>query len=380
MALFNNKIWSTLATHRLFQLMHWVWQDAIQPLQRKIYGIISLQILSVVASFGGFGLLYYYVDLIDKSMVFTLGNYTADPRSSQALLIFVSLLVGFIFLLSACLDYFSNKRLIQLNQTFEEASITRLYQAVMAKKHLLPYQNQAVLSAYNIKKALIKDCKFYGRALFSIVQSVIPLAKLGLSLFFMFYLATFFSLLVVIILLGGGILVLRISKSIVRETQRKEDHIKFYTQEIAQALAAEQLEPKLLEKNGAKNYLSAFYARLLYTQQNQFVIKLLVAVITTVLLLVIGHLTLFGNASWALLVGYLLALRFFLNSLQGINGILKQLSTFYDYIRNYYAILNALANLNEWDTSSTASSIQSPSNDYFQFQPDDDGDDLVDDF
>jgi ABC-type multidrug transport system fused ATPase/permease subunit len=381
MAPFREAIQSLKSKYAPLQIVSWVWQDALRPYSRKIHWINILQILSVVTSFSGFAVLYLYVDIIETNEPFIFLQYSFEPRQSQALLILIAGLVGLLFLSTGLLDYSFHKRLIQINRLFEMGCVVRLYESVMQKKRMLQYQSQPILSAYNIKKSLIKDTKYYGRALFSIVKAIIPIAKLLLSLTFMFYLAFSFTLLVISLMLIGGVFLWKITKSVVKETKRKEKYIKSYVKELSNALSNPMSGAALLDKKSAVHYFSAFYTWLLNTEQSRLIINLLITGITFFLLLIIGHLTLFGGASWALLVGYLLALRYLLNSLQGINGILKQLSTFYDYIRNYYAILEALATLEETAILQSDKIDDNMDNDYFQFQPDDDaGDDLVDDF
>ncbi|MFT4664317.1 MAG: ABC-type multidrug transport system fused ATPase/permease subunit [Polaribacter sp.] len=377
MASFLEKIKSTT----VLQLASRVRQDAIRPYRGQIRWIVVFQILSVLANFGAFAVLYYYVDLVENNRAFSISEYTFEPRQSQSLLIIIAITVGFLFLGSGSLEYLFQKRLIAINRLFEVSCVKRLYESVVSKSALLNYQDSPILSAYNIKKSLIKDTKFYGRALYSIVRSIIPIAKLAISMIFMFYLAFSFTLLVVLLMLIGFFFIWKVSKSVVKETNRKEKYIKPYVRELASALAKPIPSDTLVSNDSASNYFSAFYTWLLNNAQNQFIIKILIAVITTFLLLIIGHLTLFGNASWALLIGYLLALRYFLNSLQGINGILKQLSTFYDYIRNYYAILDGLLDLENLDLSQHSIKQENLDTDFFQFQPEDDtGDDLVDEF
>lgn len=271
------------------------------------------------------------------------------------------------------------KKLIQFNRIFETICVSRLYEAIQQKRYLLPFQKAPILSPYNIKKSLIKDTKFYGRGLSAIIKAVIPIAKIILSLSFMFYLAFSFTLLVVFIMIIGVFFIWKVSRQVVIETRRKEKFIKYYVKDLLNALFTQMSSEELLEKEGMRGYFDAFYGWLLKLEENRLIVNLLIAGTSTILLIVIGQLTIFGNASWALLIGYLLALRYFLTSLQGLNGILKQLSTFYDYIQNYYGILTALSELEE-ATFPINQQVNKNAEEYFHFQADDDGDDLLDDF
>lgn len=368
-------------TKMYFQIMRWVWQDALRPYVKDIRWIVALQVISVLANFGAFAVLYFYVSKLEKELPVNLLGYTFEPRESQMLLLLVASAVGLLFLTTALLDFGFHKYLININKRFEKSLVTRLYNEVMAKAHLLSGQDNPDLSPYNIRKSLIKDSKFYGRTLFSTVRSVVPLIRLLFSLIFLFYLAFWFTLMVLAILMVGVVFIFQVSRTVARQTSRKEKYIKLYVQELAAALSSPMEGEELVKQRGAHNYFDAFYAWMLNAQKNRLVINLLIAVITTVLLLVVGYLALFGSTPWALLVGYLLGLRYFLASLRGINGMLKQLSTFYEYIRNYYAILSGLAELQGEPALATDPLGESAEEKgYFQFQPDDDGDDMVDDF
>ena len=147
------------------------------------------QLLSVLASFGGFALLYFYIKKIEINQTFQLFHYTFDPRHSQALLLIVSAGVGLLFLGTGLINFHFHRLLLRFNYRSETHCIARLYKSVMDKASLLPYQEKEILSPYNIKKSFIKDTKFYARSLFSVIKAVIPIANLILSLAFMFYLS-----------------------------------------------------------------------------------------------------------------------------------------------------------------------------------------------
>ncbi len=379
MPLFLEGIKSLISKYAPLQIISWVWQDALKPHASKIRWITFLQILSVLTNFSGFWVLYYYVKAIEANQNLSLFHWTFAPRESQILLIIVTSLVGVLLLGSSMLFYTFFKKLIQFNRIFETICVSRLYEAIQQKRYLLPFQKAPILSPYNIKKSLIKDTKFYGRGLSAIIKAVIPIAKIILSLSFMFYLAFSFTLLVVFIMIIGVFFIWKVSRQVVIETRRKEKFIKYYVKDLLNALFTQMSSEELLEKEGMRGYFDAFYGWLLKLEENRLIVNLLIAGTSTILLIVIGQLTIFGNASWALLIGYLLALRYFLTSLQGLNGILKQLSTFYDYIQNYYGILTALSELEE-ATFPINQQVNKNAEEYFHFQADDDGDDLLDDF
>jgi hypothetical protein len=320
------------------------------------------------------------VRAIEAEKTVSFLNVSFEPRESQLLLVIISLAVGALFLGMGLLEFAFFRKLVRLSRTFEEFNLTRLYKKVVQAGPVLTDEEHQVLEPYNIRKSLLKDVKFYGRALFTIVKAAIPLSKLVFSLGFMFYLSFTFTLLIVLIMGLGAFFFIKVSRSVVQDTFNKEKYIRTYLMDLSEALKNPIRPEQLIGLKSTKGYFSAFYNRLINAEKNRLVIQTQIAVIVVVILLIAGHLTLFGNVSWSLLIGYMIGLRFFLNSLQGINSFLKQAGKYYDYIRNYRNILLALDDLIDRHELPSVIRYDTPL-DYFIYQPDDDDDDdFVDDF
>ena len=314
------------------------------------FGLVMLfDVLGLGGQLAAYGLLFRYVQTIEKGEMVNLLGTTIVPKESFPLLIGVAVGTGLLFLVASIFNYRSRISSLRIAREYEVFCSQRIVTSI-AESHAgtLLDENPQLLRAW--RKAMVKDSRYGGKAAILFSNSIIHLGKFFVSFFFMLYVDVVLTLVLLLIITPLVLLLRRLSGRVVFLTRRREDGLSDYILR-KKHLIHEQLRPeaeraadwqKEYEEGPIANYHGAYYGQLKQLAKNDLAITGFIAIFAVVIVLLAGNLVLFGSLSWTIFVAYMVALRFFFNSLQGMNGIMKRASRFYDYLQHYQRVLAQL--------------------------------------
>lgn len=328
----------------------WVWKDLFLPRLSQFAWSTILGILGIGAQLGAYAILFRYVSAIEQQRRFVFAGFRIEPTASEFLLYAIAAATGLAFILSGLFNYWTRRYNLALANKYEVYCAQRLLHAIneSGKAALLRAFNEGGAFTFRaVKKSLIKDTRFCGKVVLIILQSLLTMGKLILSLGFMVYVQAWLTVLIVLVSIPLVLLLRHSSKKVVQLTREREELLPEFLNE-KKAIITGMITPRPetikdwiqgYREGILHSFYRAYYGTFNMLAVNDLLITGFIALLAALIIIVAGNVVLFGSMSWTVFAAYMVALRFFFVSLQGINGSIKRSSRAYDYIRHYQFIL-----------------------------------------
>ena len=338
-------------------LSRWLLRDLMLRRVRAFGLHLILDIAALGSQLGAYSLLLGYARIIEQGSYVRLLGRNFDPNISWILLLLVAISTGGLLFISGLVNFWRMSIGLKLARSYEEFCARRLLLAIESAR--LPLALTGVhpnkqLSMRSLKKALIKDTRFLCKVVQLIDRGLLNMGKLGLSLSFMLYTDYLLTLLIVLLTLPLVYLLRLASRRVVRLTRSRESQLPNFMgrkRELIQQIINDRGEEpdRGWQEDYRQGYLQSFYSiyykLLRQLGVNDLISACFIAGLAVVIVITAGNLVIFGNMSWAIFVAYIIALRFFFTSCQGMSRIVKQYSRMYDYVRHYRQVIKALEQL-----------------------------------
>lgn len=343
-----------------FQLLKWFWKDAILRYKNKVTLSLFYNFLYILFQYSSYGLLFFYLDLVEQKQKVAFYDFYIDLRWSAKLFLAVSMVIGLFFLLTGIFEFLSKRIMIKLAEKHEKFCEHRLLLKISKLKHPEQILDYPILDFKNLQKSGFKDCIKIGQLLRTLNPFVTSILNFILSFGFLLYLSPLFSIIFFVLLPLAFILIRKNSSKIVDNTilfeGNRSDFIRRKKESLIKALKREENSYSISE-SGLKQrdqeflmreYFKSFYGRFLTQAETLLITKILISICVFGTLVFAGYMIFYvGNLRWSFLIGFIVALRIFLNSLSSLSSIANKLSKNYNYVSNYRLImlkLNEIAN------------------------------------
>ncbi|MEL6537948.1 MAG: hypothetical protein AAFQ98_21190, partial [Bacteroidota bacterium] len=336
----------------------WVLDDLFLPNWKKFLGIVALEGISLGSQIGGYSLLFRYVSRIENSEAVTLLGRTFIPTESATLLAGVAIGTSLLFIVSSLFSYRARLAILSVCRQYEEHCSKRILRALQKLTTQVAHSGQAG-TPQAWRRAMVKDSRFSGRGGVLIPQAIMNGGKLLLSLGFMLYVDLVLTLVILAIILPLALLQRRLGKRVISITQKREQVLpQFIAQKrqlMEQSINQEQAEDldSWYTQGKIPKFYNLYYGQLRGLASNDLLTTLFIAIFALVVVLVAGNRVLFGDLTWAIFAAYMVALRFFFNSLQGLNGVIKRSSKIYSYMKHYRQTLQRIEKASALGTQPT---------------------------
>lgn len=313
--------------------------------------------MGLAMQLGAYALLFRYISAIEQNRRFVLPFYKADPTATPMLLYVIAGCTGLAFIASGLFNFYGKRYHLSLSRDYEMYCSRRMIQALAEAnkgRFLRRIKEEQGFSLRSLRKSLIKDTRFCGKIVQIIPNSLLTLGKLTISLFIMIYVQAWLSLLIILVSIPLVLLLRGSSRKVVQLTRKRERLLPDFIAEkklVLSALLSPEQEQvgdwqKGYEEGPVASFYDTYYGLFRRLLVNDLLITGFIALLVVLIIIVAGNVVLFGSMSWTVFAAYMVALRFFFVSLQGMNGTIKRSSRAYDYIRHYrdtFFILQAMA-------------------------------------
>lgn len=328
----------------------WLWEDLIYPRKKDFLINFLLDLGGILGQVAAYSVLLKYVNALEQTSELELLGRSFEPQSSQTLLIVVALTTGLLFLIYSLIDYWSKLRIINITRKYDEFCSRRILHALeKTSQTLVSDSGYSRFDSRRLRKALIKDARFCGKTVKVISLGFVILIKFLASLAFMFSVSILLTSAILLLIVPLAYILRRLGREVVKLTQLREAKLPVFIQhkkmQMQRAMDKNRAPNKEQDEFGSSNEILSFYNTYYKVMKklalSDLIIVLFIAFLAVVVVLMAGNLVLFGNMSWAIFIAYIVAMRFFFSSMQGLNNMMKKASKLYDYVSHYIMTLEA---------------------------------------
>lgn len=312
---------------------------------------IVFNVLGGILKTGALAFLLYYANLMEAGGNIDLPGYSLQARSETVFYLAVSVAMS-LLLLGAFATYAGNHTINSLSIAFAAHRSRNIIASAGGRPAGNPPPS---LKSYpTALSTSVTGVVRMSRTVKKLLQAANPLATLVYSLFVLFYLNALLSLMVVAVALLSLLLQYMVNyhsaqneKQLVTSRGRGQRRLKqllegsALTPEIHTSAMA-RLEQEFREPD-IGGFLRCYYLRVMASPRSALVSDLLMALLSFLLVIYLGHSALVGDIGWALFLGYLLFARV---SLQAFRGVLVSVTGFarhYPRARRVYEYFRSLA-------------------------------------
>lgn len=326
----------------------WLVKDSIWRSKLLAISVVLLGFAGVTFRVSAFGFAVYYARLLQKGKTFSLLQWQFDPRHSAPLLVLFAFGVMFAFLLSSLLVYASQMLVLRMMGRYERHNIERALR--LFGRHPAPSRAVAYEPVYTEQgfiKLISGDVRMIGRALRMLLSLIVPVSTFLVAVAALFLIDVPLTLLVLALIMVASAFLYRISRRGVAHTRTMEATARG-AQDCKRALmkwAAGLHTPELAENDRIDEVvgggevdgnLRAFVGRLAVLERCALTNDIVFASVLLAVIVVLGRASISQQASWGLLVVYLLALRYAMNKLKHATRLLTSINRFYPLFQRYF--------------------------------------------
>lgn len=130
------------------EVFTWLYKDLISYNKKIFFFSFLMEFVGMGRQVAAYGLLFKYVNALEKSTTFNLLAYSVDPKASTQLLVLVAVATSLLFVLSSLSSYYANVMALNLSRHYDRQCSERIVVA------LYDYRSKGAtkLSRYVIKK------------------------------------------------------------------------------------------------------------------------------------------------------------------------------------------------------------------------------------
>lgn len=315
----------------------------------EILKTISAGVAGVVLQVAAITLALYYGKLLSRDSIFSFGPYTTHPQSSISFLVIITISCLTLFILAALFSYYYQKKPIKLAALFERDCIDSLL-LVMNKNKVDPDSKKYTP---HLSKIILTDSRACGRALLMSVWSIVPLITTLISSIFLFWLHPILTISLIPVL-GIYIYYLSNLNSLGARFNQKHENHGIKLRSLLRDLQTSDKFPT--NGNGSEkhstlynsaqsqtidDYLHSYSQLIGLSYRSYFYSDLLLGVAVSLVLFGLSATAILSHANWALVIGYLVALRYAIHSSKQGIARLTVAFRFLHQVKRFMAIVNA---------------------------------------
>ncbi len=311
---------------------------------------VSFQILTI-------GVVLYYAKAMEKGASINVVFYEFNVRTSVVFLLMCGLVILFSLLLAAWLTYFSRTKSLALRRKYEELCSKRIFILFGSSfKVWTPFEQDFSCDKV-ISKLARRDARFCGRALWMLMDFVIPFVTFLVSIGALLYINSFLTFLIFFLIGISAIFLYKVSIMAAKNSSLMERFSKPANREYLQVIRRQKtiavssqedelwLENNFFSSGAPKKFLDAYMGRLKTLEYSHLISNILFAAAVFMILLILGEKTIFEGHGWEKLIVYLLALRYMITNVKQINTKVTSINRFYPQLKRYFQFLDATIRL-----------------------------------
>lgn len=344
----ESKLYHALnAIRRYFSLVHRLGADIFAKFPAETLKILAASAASLVCQILALGLLFQYVGALESNQLF----YGFAPRTSASLFTIVASVSVFLFIAFALLEYRSNIAILGLCRRYQHLGTQEALSLSSKLPHWFIPGKSGCISAGHLRQILSVDVHHRSRMSRILMRAIIPAIRLILSAIAVLYINLYFSALILLIIgvpvaglyfvgrkVADTITLREIAAQSIFQGQmdllakswKNKTHISLEDVNWDMALGGANSRPRLYFRRLRAKVLG----KLLINTANTLGIM--------VLILSLGFWVLQDpQANWSLWLTYLIALRYFLSSLNRVAQAVIQSTRFNRQVRRFMEFLTA---------------------------------------
>ena len=344
-----NRFKRTLSIYTTF--IRWFLHDSIWRFKFESFIILTSGILGVFFQVQVFGLIMFYAKHFSSGKIIEHWGYTFDFRSSEWLLILVSISVFISLTLAALCIYISRVKTLNLARKYGDFCSKRVLNLISSS----PLFFQPSKNLYGPSKYLLKlsttDSRFSNRVLRSMLYLIVPFLTLFVAMIILIYLEPLLTIIVIGLLCIYIISQYRISRKGATHSLSFELKSPQAVSEIRSIIDSFKYQPNYypdyikinqLFLNGAvKEQMDAYEGRIKVVEYSRMLSMVNMAFTIAVIMAVMGSYIILEGVGWGRLLAYIIALRFAMTNIQKCFSLITSINRFYPQVRRYFNFIQS---------------------------------------
>ncbi|GJQ49236.1 putative membrane protein [Candidatus Kuenenia stuttgartiensis] len=334
-------------------VLKWLIGDSIWRFRKESFLILFTNFIGVSFQVWTIGLAIYYAKAMQSGSTIKLLHYEFNARTSNVFLILCGLSILFSLLIAAWAIYFSNSNGLKLRRKYEEFCTKRIFLHFGSGFKIGTSLEQDFSNDKIIVRLARRDSRFCSRALWMILDTIIPLVTFMVAIATLLYINTLLTLLNFTLMGISAIFLYKVSVYAARNSSSLEKFAKGTSREYLKIIQRqktlhvsahenEQWLGKTLFSSGAiKKFHDAYEGRLRSLEYSQLISNIVFALAIFLILLIMGRSIISEGKGWGELIVYLIALRFMLTNMRQVNRKATGINRLYPQIRRYFQFLCA---------------------------------------
>jgi ABC-type multidrug transport system fused ATPase/permease subunit len=316
----------------------------------KVLRVTLLGGAGVLLQVAAIGLILRYTSLLVKGQPFTLGQWSVEPRTSLGFLAAATVSVMALLVLSALLRFWYQRFSVRLGSQIEGELLREITKRIEESPAVLipTIANSSPQTA--LTRIALNDTRIYGRAVATLVQTLVPLGTLIIGLFALFRIHWKLTLLLgPIALLFAGLLV-RLGKrgaSVSREFERASiagwramNGLLFHLKGHSLARDPAEVDGAWETNKDLRQYVRTYSDIAELPYRGGLLSDTALAFLLPIVLASLSAASIRRGHDWKLIPVYVVALRYVFTSLRSVSSLTTVINRFYPQLRRIHALLS----------------------------------------
>lgn len=334
-------------------VLKWLVGDSIWRFRKESFLILFTNFIGISFQVWTIGLAIYYARAMQSGKTIKLLHYEFNARTSNLLLILCGLSILFSLLIAAWSIYFSKSKGLKLRRRYEEFCAKRIFLLFGSGFKIGTPVEQDFSDDKVIVRLARRDSRFCSRALWMILDTIIPLATFIVAIATLLYINSLLTLLNFTLMGISAFFLYKVSVYAARNSasfekfakKTSKEYLRIIQHQKAWVVSASENE-QWLEKNffssgPIKKFHDAYEGRLKSLEYSHLISNIVLATAIFLILLILGKSIISEGKGWGELIVYLIALRFMLTNMRQVNRKATGINRLYPQIRRYFQFLNA---------------------------------------
>ena len=333
-------------------VLKWLMGDSIWRFRKESFLILFTNFIGVSFQVWTIGLAIYYAKAMQSGRTIKLLHYEFNARTSTIFLVLCGLSILFSLLIAAWSIYFSKSRGLKLRRKYEEFCAKRIFLHFGSGFKIGTPLEQDFSDDKIIVRLARRDSRFCSRALWMILDTVIPLATFMVAIATLLYINALLTLLNFTLMGFSAIFLYKVSVYAARNSASLEKFAKGTSREYLRIIQRQKalnvstheneqwLGKTLFSSGPIKKFHDAYEGRLRSLEYSQLISNIVFALAIFLILLIMGKSIISEGKGWGELIVYLIALRFMLTNMRQVNRKATGINRLYPQIRRYFQFLN----------------------------------------
>ncbi|MCF6148437.1 MAG: ABC transporter ATP-binding protein [Candidatus Kuenenia sp.] len=333
-------------------VLKWLVGDSIWRFRKESFLILFTNFLGVSFQVWTIGLAIYYAKAMQSGKTIKLLHYEFNARTSNLLLILCGLSILFSLLIAAWSIYFSKSKGLKLRRKYEEFCAKRIFLIFGSGFKIGTPVEQDFSNDKTIARLARRDSRFCSRALWMILDTIIPLVTFFVAIATLLYINALLTLLNFTLMGISAFFLYKVSVYAARNSASLEKFAKRTSKEYLRIIQRQKalvvstpeneqwLEKNFFSSGPIKKFHDAYEARLKSLEYSHLISNVVLALAIFLILLIMGKSIISEGKGWGELIVYLIALRFMLTNMRQVNRKATGINRLYPQIRRYFQFLS----------------------------------------